>query len=192
VNEVVLVGGDEEAASEFNVGSAFAFGDPFGVLLKEGKEFFSGGDFAPVEEAVADEKDVFDEEVVEVDDVSYFDDLLRSEGAIADLEEGLGDFFFELVEFAEVVGGGADKAFLFVGSAAFASLGAVSHRFLDALFPVGFFTPAREAEVGGKSAGEVDRFARGVPGEVQVGREVNICFKDVAVDFDAVRFVVFF
>jgi putative transposase len=50
----------------------------------------------------------------------------------------------------------------------------------------------REAEVGGKSAGEVDRFARGVPGEVQVGREVHICFKDVAVDIDAVRFVVFF
>jgi hypothetical protein len=93
---------------------------------------------------------------------------------------------------AEVVGGGADKASLLVGSAAFASLGAVSHRFLDALFPVGFFTPAREAEVGGKSAGEVDRFARGVPGEVQVGQEVHICFKVVAVDFDAVRFVVFF
>lgn len=54
MDEVVLVGGDEEAATEFDAGSAFAFGDPFGVLFEEGKELFSGGDFTSFEEAVAD------------------------------------------------------------------------------------------------------------------------------------------
>lgn len=61
MDEVVLIGGNQEATTELNVGPAFAFGDPFGVLFKEGVEFFASGDFTPFEEAVADEKDVFDE-----------------------------------------------------------------------------------------------------------------------------------
>jgi hypothetical protein len=35
MDEVILIGGDEEAAPKLNTGAAFAFGDPFGVLFKE-------------------------------------------------------------------------------------------------------------------------------------------------------------
>ena len=57
---------------------------------------------------------------------------------------------------------------------------------------MGFFTPAGEADLSGEAAGEVDDFTRGVPGEIQVGGEVDVGFKNVAIDFDLVRFLVFF
>lgn len=166
MDELVLVGGDEEAATEFDVGSAFAFGDPFGVLFKEGVEFFSGGDFASLKEAIADEEDVFDEKVVEVGDFLELDNLLWGQGMEADFDEGGVEFFFKLVEGGKVVGGGVDDAGLFVGSAAFAGPGAGAHRFFDAGFPVVFFAPAGELDFVGEAAGEFDGFARGVPGEV--------------------------
>lgn len=120
------------------------------------------------------------------------DNLLFVEGVEAGFGEGGVEFSLKPVEFGEVVGGGADDAGFFVGSAAFAGPGAGAHGFFDALFPMGFFAPAGEAEVGGEAAGEVDGFAGGVPGEVQVGGEMDICFKYITVDFDAVRVVVFF
>lgn len=120
------------------------------------------------------------------------DNLLFVEGVEADFGEGGVEFFLKLVEFGEVAGGGLNDAGLFVGSAAFAGPGAGAHRFFNALFPMGFFTPAGEFDFGGEAAGEVDGFACGVPGEVQVGGEMDICFKNITVDFDAVRVVVFF
>ena len=41
----MLIGGDEEATPEFDTGTTFPFGDPFGVLLKERVKFFSSGNF---------------------------------------------------------------------------------------------------------------------------------------------------
>jgi len=166
VNEVVLIGGNEEAASEFDVGSAFAFGDPFGVLLEERVEFFSGGDFTPFQEPVADKEDVFDEKIVEIGDVSYFENLLGAERVAFYLGEGGAELFFELVKLGKVVGGGVDDALLFVGSSAFAGAGTGSHGVFNTAFPVGCFTPPGKAEVGSEAAGEVDGFPRGVPGEV--------------------------
>lgn len=81
---------------------------------------------------------------------------------------------------------------MFVGSSSFAGSGAVAHGGFDAGFPVGFFTPTGETEVGGEAAGEVDDFAGGVPGEVEVGGEVHVRLKDVTIDFDLMRFFVFF
>jgi len=43
----MLVGGDKEAATKLDVGTAFTFGDPFGVLLKKGVKLVSRGDFTP-------------------------------------------------------------------------------------------------------------------------------------------------
>ena len=52
------------------------------------------------------------------------------------------------------------------GPAAFAGTGAGAHGVFDAAFPVGFFAPAGEAELGGEAAGEGYDFTCGVPGEV--------------------------
>jgi hypothetical protein len=166
MNELVLVGGDEDAPTEFDVGTAFAFGDPFGVLLKDGVEFFSGGDFASFEETIVNEEDVLDEEVVKVGDHSYFEDLCRGEWMKEDFDEGAVEFFFKLVELGEVVGRGADDSVLFVGSTTFAGLGGVAHAFFNLFFPVSAFSPTGDAKVGGESAGEFNAFAGGVPGEV--------------------------
>ena len=192
VDELVLIGGDEETTTELNIGPAFAFGHPFGVLFEEGVKFFSGGNLTPFQQAVADEEDVFDEVVVKFGDFLELDDLPLGEWVVADFGERAMEFFFKLVELGKVVGGGVDDAGLFVGSTPFADPGASAHGFFDALFPVPFFTPAGEFDFGGQAAGEFDGFARGVPGEIQVGREVDVCFKNIAVDFDAVRLVVFF
>jgi len=192
VDELMLVGGDEETTSEFYSGTAFSFGDPFGVLLKEGVKFFSSGDFAPFKETIADEEDVFDEVVLKVDDASYLKGLLEGKGLAADLDEGGGELFFKGVEAAKVVGGGVDDALLFVGPTAFAGAGTGSHGAFDFGFPVFVFSPAGQAEFVGEAAGEFDGFSGGIPGKVQVGREVNICFKDVAVDFDPMGRFVFF
>jgi len=89
VNEVVLIGGDEEAPTEFDVGSTFAFGNPFGVLFEEGVEFFASGNFATFEEAVADEKDVFDEEVLPFFDGLDFAELEEAEGVVFELGKGV-------------------------------------------------------------------------------------------------------
>lgn len=192
MDQLVLVGGDEEAATEFYIGAAFAFGDPFGVLFEEGVKFFSGGNFASFKESITDEEDVFDKEVLPVFDGFDLAKLEEAEGVFFELCKGGAEFFFELVEFREIGGGGFYDAFLFVGSPAFAGPGTVAHGGFDAGFPVGFFTPTGKAEVGGETAGEVDDFAGGVPGEVDVGREVNVCLKNVAIDFDLVSFFVFF
>ncbi len=55
-----------------------------------------------------------------------------------------------------------------------------------------FFTPAGEADFLSETAGQLDDFTGGVPGEVEVGGEVSVCFKDVTIDFDLIRFFVFF
>jgi hypothetical protein len=192
MDKVVLVGGDEEAPTEFYVGAAFAFGDPFGVLFEEGVEFFSGGNFTPFQESVADEKDVFDEEVVPVFDGFNLAELDEAEGLFFELFKGGTELFFELVELGEIGGGGFYDALLFVGTSTFTGSGAVPHGGFDAGFPVGSFTPTGELEFGGETTGEVDDFAGGVPGEVEVGGEVNVRLKDVTIDFDLVRFFVFF
>ena len=166
MDDVVLIGCDQETATKLHIGAAFAFGDPFGVLFEEGVEFFSSGDFTPFKQAVADEKDVFDEEVLPVFDLFNFAKLDEAEREVFEFFEGPAKFFFELVEFAKIRGGGLNDAFLFVGSAAFAGPGAGSHGVFDTAFPVVCFTPTGEAEVGGEAAGEVDGFTRGVPGEV--------------------------
>ena len=83
-----------------------------------------------------------------------------------ELSKGAAKLFFELVEFGEIGGGGLNDALLFVGTSTFAGSGAGSHGVFDAGFPVGFFTPTGELEFSGESAGEVDDFTRGVPGEV--------------------------
>jgi hypothetical protein len=117
---------------------------------------------------------------------------MRLRGVFFELPKGGTELFFELVELGKIDGGGFYDALFFVGSSTFAGLGVVSHGGFDTGFPVGFFTPAGEAELDGESAGEVDGFARGVPGEVEVGGEVNVRLKDVTIDFDLMRFFVFF
>lgn len=111
---------------------------------------------------------------------------------MTELLQGGAELFFKLVELGKVGGGALDDAVLFVGSSAFAGAGADSHGGFDDTLPMGFFAPAGKADLSGEAAGEVDDFTRGVPGEIQVGREVDVGFKNVAVDFDLVRFVVFF
>ena len=192
VNEVVLVGGDEEAPTEFDVGAAFAFGDPFGVLFEEGVELFSGGDFAPFQETVADEEDVFDEEVLPVDEVGVLDQLQGIQGMVPELIEGGLEFFFELVKLVEVVGGGVDDALRFVDSASFAGPGTVAHGAFDPAFPMGAFSPAGELKFAGEAGADFYDFAGGVPGEVEVGGEVDVGFEDVAINFDLIVFIVFF
>ena len=39
--------GDMEATPEFSTGTAFSFGNPFGVVFKKGVEFFSSGNVTP-------------------------------------------------------------------------------------------------------------------------------------------------
>lgn len=187
-----MIGGDEEAATKLNTGAAFAFGDPFGVLFKEGVEFFASGNFTPFQEAVADEKDVFDEKVLPINKGGPFKALDGVKGFVTELLQGGAELFFKLIELGKVGDGALDDAVLFVGSSAFAGAGADSHGGFDGALPMGFFTPAGEAGLSGEAAGEVDDFTRGVPGEVQVGGEVDVGFKNVAIDFDLVRFLVFF
>jgi len=123
MDEVVLIGGDEETATEFDIGPTFTFGDPFGVLLKEGVEFFSSWDFAPFQEALADEKDVFDEKVLPVDELDKLAELTWCERGLSQMCEGEAEFFFELVKLVQVGGGGLDNSLCFVGSTAFAGSG---------------------------------------------------------------------
>ena len=115
----------------------------------------------------------------------------RSGGEGAEEFVGEGDYFGAFVaaghEFIMM-----DDAVLFVGSSAFAGASGDSHGGFDGALPMGFFTPAGEADLSGEAAGEVDDFTRGVPGEIQVGGEVDVGFKNVAIDFDLVRFLVFF
>ncbi len=94
MNEVVLVRGNQEAATEFNAGAALAFGDPLGVLFKEGVEFFSGGNFTPFQETIADEEDVFDEEVLPVFDDFEFVKLGEAKGLATKLFKGGAELFF--------------------------------------------------------------------------------------------------
>jgi len=164
VDEVVLVGGNKQATTEFYIGTSLAFGNPFGVLLKEGVEFFFGGDFTSFQKAVADQKDVFDEESLPVFDCINFTELEETEGLIAKLFQGGTEFFFEVVELGEVVGGSANDALLFVGSPAFAGSGAGSHGVLNTALPVVFFTPPGQTNFSGETTGELNGFTRSIPG----------------------------
>jgi len=57
---------------------------------------------------------------------------------------------------------------------------------------VGFFAPTGEAGFGGEATGEVYDFTRCIPGKVEVGGEMDVGFENVAVDFDSIRFLIFF
>ena len=106
--------------------------------------------------------------------------------------EGGGEFFFEFVELGEIICGSANNALLFACATAFAGAGAGAHGGFNTTFPVAFFTPTCETEFGSEATSEIDGFSRSVPGEIQVGWEVNVCLKDVAIDLDLVLRVVFF
>ena len=164
VDEVVLVGGNKQATAEFYIGTTLSFGDPFGVLFKEGVELFFSGDFTSFQKAVADQKDVFDEEILPVFDRINFTELEETEGLAAKLFKGGTEFFFEVVELGEVVGGSANDAILLVGSSAFAGSGAGSHGVLNTALPVVFFTPPSQANFSGETTGEFNGFARSIPG----------------------------
>lgn len=54
LNQLVLVGRDEQPMAQFDVGPQLAFLNPFGVRLEEGKHFLGGRDFLSAQQAALD------------------------------------------------------------------------------------------------------------------------------------------